>query len=180
MGRESLGVGRRVQEDQAVTPGTCIHYTGIGMATRDDCCRAGVNYHDAFDFSSIGVMLRLPCIQYRTLPAHGRGTYIEPGEPTIRQEIDRRGFSMIPCDKFHEPTPEEVDQDRAETDASLKRTLMAIRVASQWRVKPKPEQDRQEVVECPLCKGKLHLFQSSYNGHVSGKCETDGCVSWME
>lgn len=30
------------------------------------------------------------------------------------------------------------------------------------------------------CGGKLHLSQSSYNGHVHGKCETPDCVSWME
>lgn len=37
-----------------------------------------------------------------------------------------------------------------------------------------------EVVECPACKGRLHLSIAAYNGHVHGKCETDGCVAWME
>jgi hypothetical protein len=163
-----------------MTPGTCIHYTGIGMAKREDTCRAGVNYHAAFDFSSIGVMLRIPCVQYRTLPAHGRGTYIKAGEPTVRQEIDRRGHEMIPCHLFREPTPEEVDADRKESDASIARTFAAISASASWRVRPKPDQDRAEVVECPVCKGRLHLFQSALNGHVHGKCETAGCVKWME
>lgn len=163
-----------------MNPGTCIHYTGIAMATRDDCCRAGVNYHQAFDFTGIGVMFRLPCIQYRTLPASGNGTHIKAGEATVRKEIDRRGYTMIPCDKFQDPTPEEVELDRIESDASFERAMTAIRVASAWRVKPKPAQDRQEVVRCPICKGRLHLSQSSHNGHVHGKCETKGCVSWME
>ena len=39
---------------------------------------------------------------------------------------------------------------------------------------------KQTVVDCPICKGKLHLSQSSYNGHVHGQCETNGCVEWME
>lgn len=37
-----------------------------------------------------------------------------------------------------------------------------------------------EVVECPACNGRLHLSIAAYNGHVHGKCETPGCVSWME
>ena len=62
----------------------------------------------------------------------------------------------------------------------IKNILAAMNVASEWRVKPKPTSDRRDVLECPICKGKLHVSQSSYNGHVHGKCETDGCVSWME
>lgn len=163
-----------------MTPGCCIHYTGIGMATRDDCCKAGVNYHNAFDFAAPGVMLRLPCVKYMTLPANGRGTYIKAGESTVRKEIDRRGQTMILCEHFHEPTAEEVEADRRDSDASFARMLTAIRVSANWRVKPKPVKDRHDVVECPVCKGKLHLFQSAFNGHVSGKCETEGCAEWME
>jgi hypothetical protein len=87
---------------------------------------------------------------------------------------------MKPCEHFKEPTADEIEQDQRETDACLARTLAAIKIAGEWRVKPKPEQDRRGTVECPICKGKLHLSQSSYNGHVHGKCETSGCVSWME
>jgi len=38
----------------------------------------------------------------------------------------------------------------------------------------------QGVVECPVCKGKLHVSHAEYNGHVHGKCETEGCLAWME
>lgn len=158
--------------------GTCIHFTGL--RDRKDCCKAGVNYAEAFDISKPGIMLRLPCIQYRILPAHGRGTYIKAGAATVRKEIDRRGETMAACPHFAEPTDEEIERDRRESDEHLERTLAAIKVSSEWRVKPKPAQDRREVVECPICKGRLHLSQSSYNGHVHGKCETDKCVSWME
>ena len=58
--------------------------------------------------------------------------------------------------------------------------IKALKVAWDWKVKPKPEQDRHDVIECPICKGKLHLSQSSYNGHCHGQCETEGCVQWME
>jgi hypothetical protein len=159
-------------------PGTCIHFTGL--RDRESCCKAGMNYAKEFDIDRPGVMLRLPCIQYHTLPAHGRGTYIKPGDPTIRKEVDRRDQAMMPCAHFREPTEDEVRRDREESEAHLRKTMAAIKVASEWRVKPKPEQSRHEVVECPVCNGRLHLSQSAYNGHVHGKCETDGCVSWME
>lgn len=36
------------------------------------------------------------------------------------------------------------------------------------------------VETCPVCNGRLHLSHASINGHVHGKCETEGCVAWME
>lgn len=48
-----------------------------------------------------------------------------------------------------------------------------------WRKKHKGK-SHAEVVECPACKGRLHLRIAAANGHVWGKCETDGCVSWIE
>lgn len=65
-------------------------------------------------------------------------------------------------------------------DEEMKDLLLGIGAASKWRVIPKPEKDRSEVIECPKCQGRLHMFQSSYNGHVHGKCETEDCLQWME
>lgn len=75
----------------------------------------------------------------------------------------------------------EMGEKRAEGIAEMMdRMAIVMPVISKWRVKPKPETDRAEVIECPKCKGRLHLTQSSYNGHVSGSCETKECVQWME
>jgi phage FluMu protein Com len=35
-------------------------------------------------------------------------------------------------------------------------------------------------IECPKCKGILSFTISSYNGHIWGKCEMGGCLSWMQ
>ena len=51
-------------------------------------------------------------------------------------------------------------------------------ILSEWR--KKEPIGKQEIIECPVCEGKLNLSQSSYNGHVHGRCETDGCFNWME
>lgn len=84
------------------------------------------------------------------------------------------------CPKWQRRTREAGEQYADGVGESLSRMAVVMPVVSQWRVKPKPKQDRREVIECPQCKGRLHLSQSSYNGHVHGHCETKGCVSWME
>jgi hypothetical protein len=38
----------------------------------------------------------------------------------------------------------------------------------------------QGIEECPVCKGRLRLSHAAYNGHVHGRCETEGCLAWME
>jgi len=163
-----------------MNPGTCIHYDGLLFDNGTCVCKAGVDMREAFQGDKPGIFLRLPCILFREVPAHGRGTYVKPGEPTKRIEIDRREQEMIPCTLRVEPTAEQVQADREETELEIKKAMTAIRVAAQWRVHPAPQKSRQEVVPCPICSGRLHLSQSSVNGHVHGKCETAGCVQWME
>lgn len=39
----------------------------------------------------------------------------------------------------------------------------------------------QSSLQCPICKrGTLNYSVASYNGHMWGKCSTDGCVGWMQ
>lgn len=162
-----------------MNPGTCKFWNGL-LGDDDKCCDAGVNYHQAFDGERNGMFFRIPCRSYDVRPAHGRGTYIKPGDKVIRIEIDRHGHEVIPCGRYIEPSDDEVLQHQLDSEASMRNLLTAIQVSSAWRVKPKPTVSRHEVVECPVCKGRLHLSQSSYNGHVHGKCETPKCVAWME
>ncbi len=61
---------------------------------------------------------------------------------------------------------------------SMRRMTIVGPIVSAWR--KKEPRGKQEVIECPACKGRLHLSQAAYNGHVHGQCETKGCVSWME
>ena len=70
----------------------------------------------------------------------------------------------------------EVRADR--TEAAFKRLTVIGPVVAEWR--KKEPIGKAEVIECPACKGRLHLSQAACNGHVHGKCETDGCASWME
>lgn len=36
------------------------------------------------------------------------------------------------------------------------------------------------IKKCPACGKKLYWAISSYNDHTRGKCETSGCLGWME
>lgn len=36
-------------------------------------------------------------------------------------------------------------------------------------------------IPCPACQtGRLYYRVASVNGHMHAKCDTEGCVSWME
>ena len=70
--------------------GTCIHFNGLSMVGdgyKPGCCEAGVHYYETFDGKRAGIMLRMPCVEFRELPAHGRGTHqVRRGD---RQKGDR-------------------------------------------------------------------------------------------
>lgn len=155
--------------------GTCKHYNGLQSGR----CEKGVDYRETFGRAD-GIMLRLPCIQFYVRPCAGRGTYVRAGEPTMRKEVDRRDQQEISCPHLELPTAEEVAADRAALDEQMRKTMLALQAVYAWRVRQRPQQDRREVVECPVCRGRLHLSKSAYNGHVHGRCETEGCVAWME
>lgn len=76
----------------------------------------------------------------------------------------------------------EMGEKRADSiAASLRRMEVVMPVVARWRTwTEKNRVSKQEIIECPECKGRLHLSQSSYNGHVRGQCETKDCVAWIE
>jgi hypothetical protein len=74
----------------------------------------------------------------------------------------------------------EMGEKRADSvQRSFDMMELVFPVVANWRSKP-PFKNQREIIECPVCKGRLHLSQASYNGHVHGKCETADCVAWME
>jgi len=77
----------------------------------------------------------------------------------------------------------EMGEARADrVEASMNRMKLVGPVVAAWRTWTKKNRvAKQEVIDCPTkCGGKLHLSQAALNGHVCGKCTTEGCVSWME
>lgn len=146
----------------------CQHYdaggiTMIGGKEPNGRCKAGVVYEDQFtnpDKSQpphFGIFKRICCMS--------------GNERTHEEQI-------AACPKWLRRTREQGEALADDIEASMNRMRIVGPVVSEWR--KRPPKGKQEVIECPACKGRLHLSQSSYNGHVHGQCETEGCVSWME
>lgn len=83
------------------------------------------------------------------------------------------------CDKYEEPSADEVAAYRAMLDASMERHAKAAPVLMELRKKYKGQSWRG-TIDCPVCDGRLHISIAGYNGHMHGRCETAGCLSWME
>lgn len=133
---------------------TCRHFDGRSrLAGGETVCKAGIKYPDG----------PLPCIRL-----------LRADPPTIEQR--RAQCSSLDC---HSRAEAEADYDDGE--AHLAKTMRVLAAIVPWRTWTRESRvSKAEVIECPECKGKLHLSQSAYNGHVHGKCETEGCVAWME
>ena len=120
---------------------------------RDAQCAAGVNYV----LATKNFELSLPCMP--------------------QTQHDKREPSM--CESFCEPTADEIAKDRAELDAHMDKMRLVMEGIAPLRKEHKGK-GYAGIIECPACKGKLHLSISSYNGHAHGRCETSNCVNWME
>lgn len=125
----------------------------IHYRARADTCEAGIAY-SLFD----GVPFdRRPC-------------FINPHQ---------KPADMAKCLELRPPTPEEIaahEAWQAKRGGLLLRVLGGI---ATWRELHRRE-NFAEVVACPGCGGRLHLAISRTNGHIAGRCETKGCVSWIE
>lgn len=142
--------------DPGYAAGWCIHYryNRDVKADQPNTCEAGVDYEA---WRGIGHAAQ-PCF------------------------LDDKGFSnpdAMQCPKLRRPTSEEIADH--ETWLSGRHNLLGTVMVgiAPWRAKHKGK-SATEVVECPACKGRLHLSIAAYNGHVHGQCESNNCVSWME
>lgn len=147
-------------------PKTCKHFNGDH---HNKACAAGVVYDDVTPEpkNTMGLALRRPC----------RAECIGGPRASASQlaEFAKRGT----CPKFELPTKEDLESDEREMQAAVNRmmklTPMIRLVKNEQRGK-----NWQGIRECPICSGRLHMQHSAYNGHMRGKCETEGCVNWIE
>ena len=115
-------------------------------------CKAGV------DYKTFGEGKSIPCI----------AKYARPDTPK--------------CELRQEPTPEQIEQARAETAKLFERTATARKaivdhLGGPWK---KGAPAAKGSIECPHCKGRLNFSRAGYNGHIHAACSTADCVSWME
>jgi hypothetical protein len=142
-----------------VNPNGCIHWTGTQTERRKE----GIDFRALVGGEQLGWCTRLPCIA-----------------------LEAKGGAKAVCAKFRKPTAEEVTESKARSDEALRRLMVAYtgkvrewREAQGWSKKNRVAATGK--VACDVCKtGEIHLTMAAYNGHVWGKCTTDGCVSWLE
>lgn len=106
----------------------------------------------------------------------------EAGEPSMTPCIGGHAAKdvLALCPSWLRRTREHAEARADAIEKTMQRMTIVDPVIYAWRTKPKPKADRREVIECPACKGKLHVTQAAYNGHVHAHCDTEGCVSFME
>jgi len=133
---------------------TCVHFNGVQHA----CCKAGVSYQ-AFKGHEI------PCIKV--------------WQSKLKGSVPKVITTDAKCEKYTEPTPEQIAAYDAEVQASMKKFSLTFPLIKAVKTEHKGK-SWAGVMECPVCKGRLHMSHASYNGHVHGRCETKDCVAWME
>jgi len=82
------------------------------------------------------------------------------------------------CPKWERRSLAEAEARADELERAFDRMEKVAPVINEWRSKPPIGKDG--TVDCPICGGQLFLSQSARNGHVSAKCTTEGCVSFIE
>lgn len=142
--------------------GTCKHFSGDFRNTH---CEAGICYKEVTPrHNESGSGLRLPCHQTCAFST-----------PNQLAEFEKRGT----CSKYIEPTTEEIQNFDKVMDKAMADMMLTIPLCQNIKKEHKGKQ-WVGIVECPICKGSLHVSHSSYNGHVHGKCDTENCLNWME
>ena len=138
--------------------GHCKHYRASHIF---DTCQVGVWYSEVTpDFEKTwGRMKRMPC---RKLSAW-------TGEP-VKQGV---------CEKYEERTPEEEEQEKRDMQEAMDQVEMMLPLLNDLRKKHK-HKDWSGTLECPKCKGVLHVSHCGYNGHIWAKCKTENCITWAE
>lgn len=141
---------------------TCRHFNG---SFHNKTCNAGVCYKSVTPQpDEPGSAYREPCRRW----SDGHAL-------KVLQETGPQGI----CGKYEPFTEAELLQQDREMETAMARMMLTIPLIGDIKEKHAGT-NWQGVVECPVCKGNLHMSHSGYNGHVWGRCETEGCLSWME
>lgn len=134
-------------------PGWCVHYRRPIRESGNECA-AGI-----------------PLKTWRAVPMAERPCFLtDDSKP-------KPGAAF--CPYLQEPTPEEIEIYNRASSKQLQQLVAALEAVQSWR-KANKGKTASGVVECPICKGRLHVKMNSGNSHIAGKCETEGCVSWIE
>ena len=143
-----------------MSPKTCHHWRG----TIEKVCAAGVTFRPLAGEPAEGWAARLPCFG-------GEGPNKRSNGP------------IGTCYQYRTSTPEEVEAEAEEVEAmelSLLRHAAAGPLIQEIKSRYGPGEGGDGESECPACGGNLRWRIAAYNHHMHAKCDTDGCVAFME
>lgn len=133
----------------------CVYFTGI----QNETCDAGVNIRELVGGPDLGWARRMPC---------------------FLKDADK---CTVTCSarKFmtRQESEEQLRKDHEDIERYIKAAAAAAKDAKEkgFRI----GLGGADSMPCPLgCGGRLYYRVASCNGHLHAKCETPGCVSWME
>lgn len=135
----------------------CVHYAPREC---DSGCRAGVDRGT------------LP----EALTPSADGKRMVPWGPCIGGHTLENPLAV--CPKWERRSLEQAEEYADGMEACMTRLTVVDPVITAWR--RKLPIGKAEVIECPACKGRLHLSQAACNGHVRARCETADCVNFVE
>lgn len=105
---------------------------------------------------------------------------------TVRDESKRpfawpcfaKDEATTTCDRVSRPTREEAEAEQRESEARWQRVVTARKGITDKHGK---ERGVQGEMPCPnACGGTLRYSIAGVNGHIHGRCSTEGCAAWME
>jgi len=131
--------------------GCCTKYSG--EVFRQGKCKADIDVRELVGGDDWGWLRRTPCFL--------------------------KNKSLTTCDKYTEPTNQEIEDHEKWADEIIERLNKASPLISELK-KEYGETGGKGTRPCPVCGNTLNFTVSSLNGHVHGKCETKDCLSWME
>ena len=131
----------------------CKHYEGM---FENDRCKAGVVFAELEHHGTKEFRDSCPCFS-----SNGTGNCEFKTYPTAEEmaEEDRKNVELF-------------------KNITKARAAIIEECGDDW-VKGRSSAGR---IDCPVCGGseELQYSRSGYNGHIRARCETDGCVAWME
>lgn len=144
---------------------TCRHFTGLfgpGMQ-KHETCAAGVRY-DAVRISHEPIPYERDGVTYRashSIPCLG-GSH---------------NLALATCRQCAPYTREEAEADAARVEREIVRMFAARKAITDVIEKGA---GNHGVIACPECGKRLGYRRAESNGHIWARCETEGCVAWME
>lgn len=129
------------------------------------------------------------CTRYRATTQHGTCLAGVPYDAFHQVPFVRRPCFLtdqaeskpgaVACASLRRPTGTETAMWKTAARGSLERLFTVLAATAEWR-DAHQDQDAADIMDCPLCGGRLTIRITKIKNHMGGQCETPNCVSWME